>query len=246
LKRLAVYPYIQIAILTIFILIIVFALISLKTAEQNRVWVGLTKETAHQLGTPISSLMAWQEVLKESYPDDPVLSQMGKDVDRLNLIAERFSKVGSQPEVEEVDLREVVWHVVDYIVPRSSKNVKISCSLPSTPVTINLCSSLFEWVVENLCKNAMDAMEGKGRITITVHEITGLIIMEVADTGKGIPKNRFRSVFAPGYTTKKRGWGLGLSLAKRIIEKYHNGRIYVKSSELGKGTTFRIELKKKV
>ena len=244
LRRLAIYPYIQITILTVFFFIIVFALLSLKRAEQNRVWVGLTKETAHQLGTPISSLMAWQEILKETYPDDPTLSEMGKDVDRLNLIAERFSKVGSQPEANDVDLREIIWHVVDYIHPRSSKNIKINCSLPSTPVITSLCASLFEWVIENLCKNAIDAMEGKGRITITVHEITRMVIVEVTDTGKGIPKNRFKSVFSPGYTTKKRGWGLGLSLAKRIVEKYHNGRIFVKSSEPGKGTTFRIELKK--
>lgn len=244
LKRLAIFPYIQIAILTIFILIIIFALLSLKRAEQNRVWVGLTKETAHQLGTPISSLMAWLEILTENYPDDPVIPEISKDVNRLNLIAERFSKVGSQPESTEEDLNEVLWHVVDYIGLRSSNKVKIICNLPSIPVKINICAPLFEWVIENLCKNAIDAMSGKGQITITSHEITGLVIVEVADTGKGIPKNRFKNVFAPGYTTKSRGWGLGLSLAKRIVEKYHNGRIFVKNSEIGKGTIFRIELKK--
>lgn len=244
LKRLAIFPYIQIAILTIFILIIIFALLSLKRAEQNRVWVGLTKETAHQLGTPISSLMAWLEILTENYPDDPLIPEMSKDVNRLNLIAERFSKVGSQPESTEEDLNEVLWHVVDYIGLRSSNKVKIICNLPSIPVKINICAPLFEWVIENLCKNAIDAMSGKGQITITSHEITGLVIVEVADTGKGIPKNRFKNVFAPGYTTKSRGWGLGLSLAKRIVEKYHNGHIFVKNSEIGKGTIFRIELKK--
>ncbi|MBP3773945.1 MAG: HAMP domain-containing histidine kinase [Bacteroidaceae bacterium] len=244
LKQLAYYPFIQIAILTVFILIIVVALLSLKRAEQNRVWVGLTKETAHQLGTPISSLMAWSEILKENHPNDPILDEMDKDVSRLNIIADRFSKVGSQPEVKEEDLKEVIWHVVNYVSMRSSNKVQFVCNLPTVKVTANLSSALFEWVIENLCKNAVDAMSGKGMISIVVHEITGMIIIEISDTGKGIPKNKFKTVFAPGYTTKRRGWGLGLSLAKRIIEEYHNGRIFVKSSELGKGTTFRIELPK--
>jgi two-component system, sporulation sensor kinase D len=244
LKRLAVYPYIQLAVVAVFFLVMILALLSSKQAEQNRVWVGLTKETAHQLGTPISSLMAWLEIMKENYPEDPMIGEMGKDVDRLNLIAERFSKVGSMPESKEEDLREVLWHVVNYISMRSSEKVKILCSFPATPVMFQLCAPLFEWVIENLCKNAIDAMSGRGKIVITMHELTSMVIIEVADTGKGIPKNRFKSVFAPGYTTKKRGWGLGLSLARRIIEKYHRGRIFVKSSELGKGTTFRIELKR--
>lgn len=244
LRRLAVFPYIQLGVAAIFVLTIVFALLSSKRAEQNRVWVGLSKETAHQLGTPISSLMGWTEILKENYPEDAMIPELEKDVNRLNLIAERFSKVGSQPEFREENLCDVLWRVVDYISLRSSDKVKIVCNFPSTPVMISMSASLFEWVIENLCKNAIDAMSGRGQIMLTVHEITGFVIIEVSDTGKGIAKNHFKSVFEPGYTTKKRGWGLGLSLAKRIVEKYHKGKIFVKSSEIGKGTTFRIELRK--
>ncbi len=257
LKRLAVYPYIQVTILTLFALIILFVIVSSQRAEQDRVWVGLTKETAHQLGTPISSLMAWMEILQDSYPENPMLQEMGKDVDRLNLIAERFSKIGSKPEMKRESVNEVIWHVVNYLKPRSSQNIIITCHLPEQEVVATMNASLFEWVIENLCKNAMDAMEGRGRIDITVSTtakprrcLFGLLskehrclAIEVSDTGKGIPKGRWRSVFEPGFTTKKRGWGLGLSLAKRIVEKYHKGRIFVKTSEAGKGTTFRIELK---
>ncbi|MDD4759491.1 MAG: HAMP domain-containing sensor histidine kinase [Bacteroidaceae bacterium] len=244
LKRLSIYPYVQLGVAGVFIMIMIFALLSLKRAEQNRVWVGLTKETAHQLGTPISSLMAWIEIMKENYPEDPMIGEMGKDIDRLNLIAERFSKVGSKPEATEENLNEILWHVVNYISLRSSDKVLMVCNFPATPVIMKICAPLFEWVIENLCKNAIDAMCGRGRIVITMHEITTMVIIEVSDTGKGIPKNRFKSVFAPGYTTKQRGWGLGLSLARRIVEKYHNGRIFVKNSEIGKGTVFRIELRK--
>lgn len=259
LKRLAVYPYIQVTILTLFALIILFVIVSSQRAEQDRVWVGLTKETAHQLGTPISSLMAWMEILRDSYSENPMLQEMSKDVDRLNLIAERFSKIGSKPEMKSESVNEVIWHVVNYLKPRSSQNVIISCHLPEHEVMATMNASLFEWVIENLCKNAMDAMEGRGRIDITVNtsakprprlfSLLGkerrCLSIEVSDTGKGIPKGRWRSVFEPGFTTKKRGWGLGLSLAKRIVEKYHKGRIFVKSSESGKGTTFRIELKQR-
>ena len=244
LKRLAIYPYIQIAILTLFAIIIVFVIVSSQRAEQNRVWVGLTKETAHQLGTPISSLMAWMEILRENYPEDPMLPEFEKDVDRLNLIAERFSKIGSLPEPKMESINEVIWHVINYLKPRSSACVKISCRLPDGDCRVMMNASLFEWVIENLCKNAIDAMEGKGKIDITVKEEPKRVAIEISDTGKGIAKGRFKSVFEPGYTTKKRGWGLGLSLAKRIVEKYHKGRIFVKSSEIGKGTTFRIELRK--
>lgn len=242
LKQLAVFPYIQIAILLIFVLIIIVSLLRLKRAEQNRVWVGLTKETAHQLGTPVSSLMAWKEILKENDPDNPILQEMEKDIARLQLIADRFSKVGSAPELVRTEMREVIWHVVGYISKRSSNKVRIYCNLPSVDVYAKLSPSLFEWVIENLCKNAIDSMEGQGSIHITMHEITDKVILEVSDTGKGIPKNKFKTVFAPGFTTKSRGWGLGLSLSKRIIEEYHHGSIYVKASEPGKGTTFRIEL----
>ena len=243
LRRLAYFPYIQLAVLILFFAIAYFALMSIKKAEQNKVWVGLSKETAHQLGTPISSLMAWSEVLKESYPDDQIIPEIDKDVKRLQLIADRFSKVGSAPEMIDTDVKDVIWHVVNYITKRFVK-VSITCNLPATDVHTLLCASLFEWVIENLCKNAIDAMEGSGHITITMHELTDKISIDITDSGKGIPKNRFNMVFAPGYTTKNRGWGLGLSLSKRIIEDYHHGTIYVKSSEPGKGTTFRIDLRK--
>ena len=244
LKRLSVYPYIQIGIVAVFLIIMAYALLSSKRAEQNRVWVGLTKEIAHQLGTPISSLMAWIELMRETYPGNVMIGEMNKDVERLNLIAERFSKIGSMPESKEENLNEVMWHVVNYLSKRTSDQVEYICNFPATPVYLRLCAPLFEWVIENLCKNAIDAMSGRGCIILTMHELTSMVIIEVADTGKGIAKNRFKSVFVPGYTTKQRGWGLGLSLVRRIVEVYHKGRIYVKNSELGKGTTFRIELRK--
>ena len=244
LKRLARYPYIQLGIVLVFAVVAIFALLSSKRAEQNKVWVGLSKETAHQLGTPISSLMAWTQVLHEQYPDDELLPEMEKDVKRLQMIAERFSKIGSLPESTPENLNEVIHHVVDYIGRRTSNRVTIQAHLPEQPLFANMCAPLFEWVVENLCKNAIDAMDGQGRIDISTKEELNRIVVEVSDTGKGIPRNHFKSVFSPGFTTKKRGWGLGLSLAKRIVEEYHRGRIYVKSSELGKGTTFRIELRK--
>ena len=244
LKRLAVYPYIQLSVVVIFVLIAIFALFSSMKAEQNKVWVGLSKETAHQLGTPISSLMAWSEVLKETYPDDVLLPEMEKDVKRLERIAERFSKIGSIPEPKPEDLCAVINRVVEYMDKRTSNKVKITSHLPSEPVIVNLVASLFEWVAENLCKNAVDAMSGNGSIDIYFEETDHHIALEFKDTGKGIAKSNFGSVFKPGFTTKKRGWGLGLSLAKRIVEEYHKGRIFVKSSEIGKGTTFRVELPK--
>ena len=244
LKRLAVYPYIQLSVVVIFVLIAIFALFSSMKAEQNKVWVGLSKETAHQLGTPISSLMAWSEVLKETYPDDELLPEMEKDVKRLERIAERFSKIGSIPEPKPEDLCSVINRVVEYMDKRTSNKVKITSHLPSEPVIVNLVASLFEWVAENLCKNAVDAMSGHGFIDIYFEETDNHIALEFKDTGKGIAKSNFGSVFKPGFTTKKRGWGLGLSLAKRIVEEYHKGRIFVKSSEIGKGTTFRVELPK--
>ena len=244
LLRLAWWPYVQLGVVLIFVVVAIFALLSSKKAEQNKVWVGLSKETAHQLGTPISSLMAWHEVLRETYPDDELLPEMGKDVQRLQRIAERFSKIGSQPEPKPENLNEVLDNVVQYISRRTSNRITMSCQSPAEPLIAPVCAPLFEWVIENLCKNAIDAMEGKGSITITAKEEPTCFSVEVSDTGKGIPKNRFSSVFMPGYTTKERGWGLGLSLAKRIVEEYHDGRIFVKNSELGKGTTFRVELKK--
>ncbi|MBP5393431.1 MAG: HAMP domain-containing histidine kinase [Bacteroidaceae bacterium] len=244
LTRLAWWPYVQLGVVLIFVVVAIFALLSSKRAEQNKVWVGLSKETAHQLGTPISSLMAWHEVLQENYPNDELLPEMGKDIKRLQRIAERFSKIGSQPEPKPEDLNEVLNNVMQYISRRTSNRITMSCNLPAEPLIAPISAPLFEWVIENLCKNAIDAMEGKGSITLTAKEEPDCISVEVSDTGKGIPKKRFSSVFTPGYTTKERGWGLGLSLAKRIVEEYHNGRIYVKNSEIGKGTTFRVELKK--
>lgn len=245
LKRLTVFPFVQLAVVLVFVALAVFALLASKRAEQNRVWAGLSKETAHQLGTPISSLMAWVEVLKEEYPDDDLIPELDKDVSRLRLISDRFSKIGSKPELTLTNLSDVLGHVVDYIDRRTSHNVVISCKLPDHEVMVNINAALFEWVIENLCKNAVDAMNGgPGTITIVVMEAMQKVTIDVADTGKGISKKNIKNVFRPGFTTKKRGWGLGLSLAKRIIEEYHKSRIFVKSSEIGIGTTFRIELEK--
>ena len=244
-KRLSMWPYVQLGIVMIFVVIAIFALLTSKRAEQNKVWVGLSKETAHQLGTPISSLMAWTEVLKETYPDDDLLPEMDKDVKRLQLIADRFSKIGSLPEPVPSSLNEVMDHVIDYMDRRTSKKVEMVKDLPEEDIIVPINASLFEWVIENLSKNAVDAMGAEGgRITLHVEETAKQAIIEVSDTGKGIRKKDISNVFRPGFTTKKRGWGLGLSLAKRIVEEYHHGKIFVKNSELGKGTTFRIELEK--
>lgn len=245
LKRLQLYPYVQLGIVLLFVVVAIFALLTSKRAEQNKVWVGLSKETAHQLGTPISSLMAWVEILREQYPDDDLIPEMDKDVKRLQLIADRFSKIGSLPEPVPTSLNEVLDHVIDYMDRRTSKKVLMVKDLPAHDIIVPLNGSLFEWVIENLSKNAVDAMGGgPGTITLHVEETPQKAIIEVTDTGKGIRKKDLGNVFRPGFTTKQRSWGLGLSLAKRIVEEYHHGRIYVKSSEVGKGTTFRIELRK--
>ncbi|MBQ8866542.1 MAG: HAMP domain-containing histidine kinase [Bacteroidaceae bacterium] len=244
LKRLASYPYVQLGVVLIFVVVAIFALLSSKKAEQNKVWVGLSKETAHQLGTPISSLMAWTEILRDKYADDELLPEMSKDVNRLQIIAERFSKIGSMPEPKEENLNDVLSRVVDYIERRASNKVKIVRNMPAENLVVRINASLFEWVIENLCKNSIDAMDGQGVITLCVQDTDKKVLIDIEDTGKGISKSHYKSVFTPGFTTKKRGWGLGLSLAKRIVEEYHKGRIYVKSSELNKGTIFRIELKK--
>ena len=244
LKRLAVYPYVQLGVVLLFVVIAIFALLTSKRAEQNKVWVGLSKETAHQLGTPISSLMAWTEMLRETYPDDTLIPEMDKDVKRLQLIADRFSKIGSLPEPVPVSLNEVMNNVVDYMSRRVSNKVQLVTVFPPDDIIVPLNASLFEWVIENLCTNAVDAMEGEGKITLFTGMEMDRVVVEVADTGKGIKKKDVKNVFRPGFTTKQRGWGLGLSLAKRIVEEYHHGRIYVKSTEAGRGTTFRIELMK--
>ena len=244
LKRLSAWPYVQLGIVFILVVVALFALLASKKAEQNKVWVGLSKETAHQLGTPISSLMAWVELLKENYPGDELIPEMDKDVKRLELVAERFSKIGSLPELVDGSLNEVLKRVTDYMDRRTSKKVDISFNLPVDEVIVKMNKALIEWVVENLCKNAVDAMEGDGKIELLLYEEEDRAIVEVKDNGKGIKKKDQKNVFTPGFTTKKRGWGLGLSLAKRIVEEYHKGKIFVKYSEPGVGTTFRIELSK--
>lgn len=245
LKRLHIYPFIQLGVMLLYVAVAILALLSLKRSEQNKVWVGLSKETAHQLGTPISSMMAWTDILHANYPEDELIGEMSKDVDRLQLVADRFSKIGSVAELTPSPLIEVLDNIIDYVERRSSKRVTFVREYHKHPeVWVNLNASLFEWVIEVLLKNAVDAMQGKGTITIQLTETTRKYFIDISDTGKGILKSKFKTVFSPGYTTKKRGWGLGLSLAKRVIVEYHDGRIYVKRSEINLGTTFRIELKK--
>ncbi|MBR5593926.1 MAG: HAMP domain-containing histidine kinase [Bacteroidaceae bacterium] len=244
LVQLAYYPYIQLAVVVVFFIVCFVAILNSKRAEQNKVWVGLSKETAHQLGTPISSLMAWIEVLKGKYPSDELLPEMERDVERLQMVAERFSKIGSKSELAMADVNAVVEKAVGYMKRRSPAKVNYSLTLSDAPLLVALNVPLLEWVIENLCKNAIDAMSGCGDINIVVAGYDNKVVIDVADTGKGIAKARWKTVFTPGFTTKPRGWGLGLSLAKRIVEEFHKGRIYIKKSQPGKGTTFRIELKK--
>lgn len=244
LKRLSYYPYVQLTVVLLFFVVCFLAILSSKRAEQNSVWVGLSKETAHQLGTPISSLMAWTEVLKEKYPADELLPEMEQDVARLQRVAERFSKIGSKPEQNADDLIAVIERSVEYVKRRSPSHVEYELSFPRRPLLVRMNAPLVEWVLENLCKNAVDAMNGEGRISVVVSQSDDRAFVDITDTGKGIHKSCHKRVFEPGYTTKKRGWGLGLSLAKRIVEQYHKGRIFVKNSAPGKGTTFRLELKK--
>jgi signal transduction histidine kinase len=244
LKRLIVFPYIQLSVLFVFILTAFLALSSTKKAEQNMVWVGLSKETAHQLGTPISSLVAWVEYLRSKEFDLELLDEMKKDVKRLETIAERFSKIGSKPDPLPIEIATSLQAAVSYMQNRISPKVKILMQLPDEPMPVLINDSLFSWVIENLVKNAVDAMEGQGCINIKVETTPKAVVMDVSDSGKGIHKSKFQTVFTPGYTTKTRGWGLGLSLVKRIVESYHGGKIFVKASEIGRGTTFRIELRK--
>ncbi|MDE7413412.1 MAG: ATP-binding protein [Muribaculaceae bacterium] len=243
LRNISIYPYIQMIVMIILTMIIYMAVIYTKRAEQNRVWAGLSKETAHQLGTPISSLMAWTEYLQAIGTDKEVTDEIDKDVKRLSVIADRFSKIGSLPEIELDYLNEVVVNSLEYMKSRISGKVKISMHLSEEDHGVSVSRPLIEWVMENLTKNAVDAMQGEGELHITTGADKGNVWIEVRDTGKGIAKKNFKTIFNPGYTTKRRGWGLGLTLVKRIIEEYHGGRIYVKESEIGKGTTFRIELR---
>lgn len=245
LKQIRYYPLVQLLIVALFIFIILYSISVRNKSTQNQVWAGMAKETAHQLGTPISSLQGWVEMLKERETDNTIAMEMEKDVDRLKLISDRFGKIGSSPKLEEKNIVEQVRNMVVYIKRRSTE--KINFTLDTGGIeTINakISASLFDWVIENLLKNALDAMEGKGSINIKIKTETAVIIIDITDTGKGISKKNINKVFKPGFTTKKRGWGLGLSLSKRIIEQYHKGHLIVKQSELGKGTTFRIVLNK--
>lgn len=244
LKNLQLYPYIQLGVMGVFIALAFFALSSSKKAEQNKVWVGLSKETAHQLGTPISSLIAWVEYLKMKDVDSKLISEIDKDVHRLEMIAERFSKIGSVSDIKPIILQETIHESVHYLSNRISGKVQLTFDFPHTPIHVMLNKSLFGWVIENLTKNAVDAMGGQGKITYAISERGNQVRLDITDTGKGIPKSKFNAIFSPGYTTKDRGWGLGLSLAKRIVETYHKGQVFVKRSEIGKGTKFRIALRK--
>ena len=250
LRWLSYFPYIQLIVMLALAALAAIALLMVQRSEKNSLWVGLSKETAHQLGTPISSLNAWNELLKSTYPDDPLLPQMGEDIRRLQMIAERFSKIGSQPTLEQQTLLPVLQSAMDYMRTRTSDKVIYSLHAEGVEeLDAMLCVPLFEWVIENLCKNAIDSMEGKGRLLITVkregdkEKHNEKILIDITDTGKGIDRRKFKTIFQPGYTSKQRGWGLGLSLAKRIIENYHRGKLFVKQSQLGVGTTFRIVLK---
>lgn len=245
LTQLTYYPYIQLSVIAIFGFIAYMAFNYSKAAEQNQVWVGLAKETAHQLGTPISSLMAWMEFLKENpaMRDNNLAAELDKDIKRLQLITERFSSIGSVPVLNEENIKQCIADSMNYLRPRISSKVDINIAAINDDIIARVNKPLFEWVLENLCKNAVDAMDGVGKIKI--HILRGSesrVFIDISDTGKGIPKSKIKSVFNPGFTSKKRGWGLGLALAKRIIENYHNGRIFVKNSEENQGTTFRISL----
>lgn len=245
LTQLKYYPYVQFAVIGLFLLIAYFLFSTSRKAEQNQVWVGMAKETAHQLGTPLSSLIAWMELLELKNIDPILMDEMKKDVGRLETITERFSKIGSVPSMDNVQLSAIVQNTINYLQARVSNKVKFSFEARNAKdIKVPLNVPLFEWVIENLCKNAVDAMDGEGAIHIQLTDVTQYVFVDVSDTGKGIPKSKFKTVFQPGYTTKQRGWGLGLSLVKRIVEDYHKGKIFVKRSESGKGTTFRIVLNK--
>ena len=245
LKQLAHFPFIQMSIIAIFLLVAYLAFSSSRRAEQNKVWIGMSKETAHQLGTPISSLMAWIEILKQDESNASYVTEMQKDIDRLQMIAERFSKIGSLPTLQPCNLSEAINTAVGYMRTRVSSNITLDVKdNTSHSVMVRLNTSLFNWVIENMIKNAIDAMEGKGCITIKLNETLKFAEILITDTGKGLAKNQFKAIFSPGYTTKERGWGLGLSLVQRIVNEYHRGKIAVQSSEIGVGTTFRILLPK--
>ena len=243
LQQLTYYPYIQIGVILLFIFVAYLAFSASRKAEQNQVWIGLSKETAHQLGTPTSSLMAWKELIKNRYNDFEMVSELEKDVNRLEIITDRFSKIGSKPTLKPTNLIDTIYSTIEYLKSRTSDKISFNFSPDQDTLITPLSKSLFEWVIENLCKNAVDSINDKGNINITVKNYKQKIFIDISDTGKGISKSKFKTIFKPGYTTKSRGWGLGLSLAKRIIETYHKGKIFVLNSEIGKGSTFRIILK---
>ncbi|CAN5447315.1 HAMP domain-containing sensor histidine kinase [soil metagenome] len=247
LNQLTYYPFIQLSVIAVFALLAYLAFSYSKTAEQNRVWVGLAKETAHQLGTPLSSLMAWVEFFKTEphYKDSEIVTELNKDIQRLDMITSRFSNIGSVPVLKEEYIYEAIKDIIGYLQPRISTKVNININSTEPGLTAMINKPLFDWVIENLCKNAVDAMSGVGTININIQkENHDKVLVDISDTGKGIPKSKLKQVFQPGFTTKKRGWGLGLTLVKRIIENYHRGKIFVKSSEVDVGTTFRIVLRK--
>jgi signal transduction histidine kinase len=245
LKKLQYYPYFQLGIVFLFILVSYLAFSVSRRAEQDQVWLGMSKETAHQLGTPISSLMAWLEILRETRNDPVLIEELEKDIRRLEKITARFSKIGSQPQLDPQNLFDALNNSVEYMKSRVPKSIEISTAFPENEtIFIPINAELFEWVIENICKNAVDALGEKGKIIITAGSLQGSVFIDISDNGKGIPKAFHKTVFNPGYTTKNRGWGLGLSLVKRIVEQYHQGKVYVKNSEPGVGTTFRIVFKK--
>jgi len=244
--QLLYYPFIQLTVIFLFILVAYFAFSSSRKAEQNQVWIGMAKETAHQLGTPISSLRAWTELfsLKKDV-DNEILTEILKDIKRLEIVTERFSKIGSGTTLVPANILEILNNVINYMKTRTSSKVQFKIQFPqSGELLVPLNSALFEWVIENICKNAIDSMDGAGTIEVSLYDQMQVLFIDIKDTGRGIPKSKYKTIFQPGFTTKKRGWGLGLSLSKRIIEVYHNGKIFVKSSEMNVGTTFRIALKK--
>lgn len=244
LVRLRYYPYFQLAVIALFLFVSYLAFSTSRKAEQNQVWVGMAKETAHQLGTPLSSMMAWLELLKLKGEGMQYLGDIEKDVQRLQTITDRFSKIGSAPALKKENIMMVMQHSMDYIRSRSSDKVDFKLEGPSYEIHTPLNVPLFEWVIENVLKNALDAMEGTGSIRVNVTDQQQFVYIDITDSGKGVPKSSYQTIFKPGYTTKSRGWGLGLSLSKRIVEEYHDGQIFVKNSEMGKGTTFRLVLKK--
>jgi signal transduction histidine kinase len=243
LKQLILYPYVQLGLIVMFIIVSYVALSTSRRAEQDRVWVGMSKETAHQLGTPTTSLAGWIEIIQNRYPEIPT-KELALDIKRLEKVTERFSKIGAKPSLTKENIITLIQNSIDYLKSRSSSKVLfVPAYSPDEELIAPVNPALFEWVIENVCKNAIDAMEGNGEITIHASEADRYAIIDIADTGKGIPKSAYKKIFYPGFSTKERGWGLGLSLAKRIIEEYHHGKIFVKSSEIGKGTCIRIMMK---